>query len=247
MKKIFILILSTLFFLNVSAQETVRLFGKVTDFNSIPLDSVSVRLKNDKFEDLYETLTDKDGNYSMNVPKGIYFCLYAIRLSDYGKTKLEYWAWNIPLFNVMCINPQYERMEIYGMNAFEPKVTPYETYMLYFRPMSLTKSLRFANQGNKKEFEQKANKNHDTVDLAPQNISAEELIIKINEKDARILHIQKTVEYARGIYMYGYMVQILKPKEEIVNTKSYDKISLILHSKETNELGKGEVFIRKRE
>lgn len=120
MKKTIVILLSALSFLNVSAQETVRIYGKVTDFNSIPIDSVSVRLKNDKFENLYETLTDKNGYFSMNVPKGDYFCLYAIKLADYGKTKLEYWAWNVPLYKDMKINPQYDRMEIYGVTVFEP-------------------------------------------------------------------------------------------------------------------------------
>jgi nitrogen regulatory protein PII len=43
------------------------------------------------------------------------------------------------------------------------------------------------------------------------------------------------------------MIQILKPKEIIANSDDYDKISIILHSNETNEIGKGEIFVRKRE
>jgi hypothetical protein len=247
MKKIIAILLSILFLLNLSAQETVRIYGKVTDFNSVPLDSVSVRLKNDKFENLYETLTDKDGYFSMKVPKGEYFCLYAIKLSDYGITKLEYWAWNVPLFKDMQINPQYDRLEIYGVNVFEPRVTPFETYMIYFRPMSLTKSLRITDEENKKAFQQKATKNHDTIQIAPKNISPEELTIKLNGNEAQILNIQKVLEYTRGAYIFNYMIQILKPKEIIANSDDYDKISIILHSNETNEIGKGEIFVRKRE
>lgn len=247
MKRKLAFVLSILIFLNISAQETVRIYGKVTDFNSLPLDSVSVRLKNDKFENLYETLTDKDGYFLMDVPKGEYFCLYAIKLADYGKTKLEYWAWNIPLYQDININPQYERMEIYGLNAFEPKVSPFETYMIYFRPMSLTKSLRITNEDNKKKFEQKANRDHDTIDIAPNNIIPEELTIKINENETQVLNIQKTVEYARGGYLYGYLIQIRKPKVEIDQCGKYDKISIILHSKETNEIGKSEIFVQKRD
>jgi hypothetical protein len=246
MKKTLAFVLSFLLFLNISAQQTVRLYGKVTDFNSIPIDSVSVRLKNDKFYNLFETLSDRDGNFSMDVPKGEYFCLYAIKSSDYGRTKLEYWAWNIPLFQDLNINPQYERMEIYGINAFEPKVTPYETYMLYFRPMSLTKSLRITNEENKKKIEQKANLNHDTINISPRNIMPEELIIKINENETQILNIQKTIEYARGAYLYGYLIQILKPNVAVDQSEKYDKISIILHSTETNETGKGEIFVQKR-
>ena len=247
MKTTIIILLSILSFLNVSAQATVRIYGKVTDFNSIPIDSVSVRLKNDKFENLYETLTDKKGYFSMNVTKGNYYCLYAIKETDYGKTKLEYWAWNVPLYSDMKVNPQYERMEIFGVNVFEPRVTPYETYMIYFRPMSLTKSLKITNEENKKAFQQKATKNHDTIEIAPNNISPEELTIKLNENEVKVLNIQKIIEYARGAYMFSYIVQILKPKEGITSTDGYDKISVMLHSKETNEIGKSEIFVKKRE
>jgi hypothetical protein len=246
MKKAPGFVLSILLSLNISAQETARLYGKVTDFNSVPIDSVSVILKNDKFNNQFATLTDKDGSFSMDVPKGEYFCLYAVKSSDYSKTKLEYWAWNIPLFQDMNINPQYERMELYGISAFEPQVTPYETYMIYFRPMSLTKSQRITKAGNKKEIEQKANMNHDTIDIAPKNIVPQELIIKLNENEAQVLNIQKTVEYARGAYLYGYLIQILKPKVEVDQSEKYDKITIILHSSETNETGKGEVFVQKR-
>lgn len=119
--------------------------------------------------------------------------------------------------------------------------------MIYFRPMSLTKSLRITNEENKKTFQQKATKNHDTIEIAPKNILPEELTIKLNENEAKILNIQKVLEYARGAYMYSYMIQILKPKEVIANPYDYDKISIILHSKETNEIGKGEIFVKKKE
>ncbi|MDP4240741.1 MAG: carboxypeptidase-like regulatory domain-containing protein [Bacteroidota bacterium] len=247
MKKLFVFAMMVLSFMNLSAQDLIKLSGRVTDFNSMPLDSVSVQLKNDKFATLYETLSDKDGYYSMNVSKGQYFCLIAIKLSDYGRTKLEYWTWNIPLYKDLNINPQYERMEIYGLNVFEPKVAPYDTYMIYFRPMSLTKALKLRPKENNKNFEQKATTNHDTIDYAPKNITPEEINIQMNGRESNVLTINKLVEYGRGGYMYGYLVQFLKPKVETSTLEKYDKISITLHSKETNETGKGEVFVQKKE
>ncbi len=226
------------------AQETFKLYGKVTDFNSNPIDSAKVILKDRDFKDIYKTITDKDGNYSMQVAEGTYYCLYAIRPNEYGKTKLEYWAWNIPVYKDLKINPQYDKMEIYGINAFEPRVSPFNTYFVFFRPMSLTKFLMLTNNRNKKEFEKKAVELHDTINIAPKSISTNELLIKINEIKVKILSVQKVVEYARGSYLYGYLVQILKPKEKKVTDK-YDKITIILHSKETGEYGKGELFIEK--
>jgi fermentation-respiration switch protein FrsA (DUF1100 family) len=82
--------------------------GKVTNFDGLPLDSVTIRLKNKAFENLYETLTDKEGNYSLRVKEGDYYCLYAIKLSEYRVNRLEYWTWNVPVHKNITINPQYD-------------------------------------------------------------------------------------------------------------------------------------------
>lgn len=243
--KLIVFFASILISIILNAQDTVRIYGMVTDFNSKPIDSVYVDVKDCDFKTLFETMTDHNGCFSMKVVKGVYYCMYAIKLSDYGKTKLEYWAWNVPAYGDLEINPQYEKMELYGLNAFEPQVGPYETYMVYFRPMSLTKSLQYADESNKKEFERKSNDSHDTINIAPTSISKEELKVSVNNVPTDVVSINKVVEYARGAYIYGYLIQILKPKNmnQIVN--DFDKISLILHSKETDEYGKGECFINK--
>ncbi len=227
------------------AQDSIRIYGRVTDFNNQPLDSVSVLLKNKKFEDLYNTLSDKDGNYELKVLKGSYNCLYAIKISDYGKTKLEYWAWSIPAETDLEINPQYERMEIYGVNAFEPQVGPWETYMIYFRPMSLTKALAFQGNEDKKKKESNAMAQHDTINIAPKAIRKEELEVRINGINGEVVNIIRIPEYARGGYMYGYIVQVKKPKEVPENMGKYDQITLVLKSNETGECGKGECFIKR--
>lgn len=225
----------------VEGQDCVRLYGRVTDFSGNGLDSVSVRLKNRKFQNLYETLTDNDGKFSLNVEKGTYYCLYAIKLSEYRVTSLEYWAWWVPMYHDVEINPRYDNLEIYGVNVFEPQVTPQETYQIYFRPMSLKK-------GNPMEIEK-----GDTINMAPENISPEELEIKINGISSEIINIQKIVEYARGNYFYGFNVQVFKPilnksalgiTEEI---EGWDKISIVLRSKETGETGASDCFVKRPE
>lgn len=231
--------------LNLYSQDSVRIYGHVTDFNNIPIDSVTVRLKNKEFDNLYETITNKDGFFSMTVEKRHYACIYAIKLDDYGKTKLEYWAWNIPAYRDLEINPKYERMEIYVMNVFEPQVSPLETYMVYFRPMSLTKSLEFEGKRSRKEVEQKALADQDTIDIAPYTISKDELSVNINDCKSEVVSISKVTEYARGVYMYGYLIQILKPSDSGKPDLDYDKISVVLHSKETDEYGLGECFVKR--
>jgi len=234
------LIFACLFF-GLKAQDSAKLYGRVTDFAGNPIDSVSIRLKNKQFENIYETLTDFDGKFSLLVKIDTYYCLYAIKLSDYRKTKLEYWAWNVPIFSDLEINPQYNNMEIYGINAFEPQVSPHETYRIYFRPMSLKK-------GNVNKIEK-----GDTINMAPETITPDELDIKINGADAEIVGINKTTEYARGSFFYCYDIQVLEPNytlETIKDTervKGFDKISIILKSKETGEIGKGEMFLNRIE
>lgn len=227
--------------------------GKATDFNGQPIDSVTIRLKNKAFENLYETLTDKNGNYAIQVKKGDYYCLFAIKLSEYRVNKLEYWAWNVPVYENMTINPQYDRIEIYGMNAFEPQVTPQETYMLYFRPMSLTKTLQVASEQkvdsedfqNAKQAEKLLGNSDMLINMSPDSISSEELTIEINGIKSEITGINRITEYARGFTMYGYCIQVLKPESNRNLKSAYDLISVTLNSKETGETGKGEIFIKK--
>ncbi|TAJ13833.1 carboxypeptidase regulatory-like domain-containing protein [Marinilabiliaceae bacterium JC017] len=227
------------------AKETVRIHGCVTDFNDQPLDSVLVSLKNRNFDNVYSVTTDANGYYSMEVSKGQYLCLYAVKPSDYFKTKLEYWTWNVPAFRDLEINPQYERMEVYSVNAFEPQVRPYETYMVYFRPMSLAKVLKLSDLKNRSEFEKKSVANKDTIDMAPSRLSKQELEISVNHVPAEVLNVTKTVEYGKGAYYYGYLVQIKKPHVEKKPVSDYDQITVVIHSEETNEHGKGDCFVKR--
>lgn len=233
--------------------EYYTISGKVTDFDGVPLDSVSVRLKNKSFENLYETLSDKNGNYSLKVKEGDYYCLYAIKLSDYGVNNLEYWTWNVPVHKDLVINPQYERMEIYGINVFEPQVGPYNTYMIYFRPMSLTKSSALqakskvkqdGSEKSKRQMEKEYQNN--IADIAPEKITSEELNIEINGRKSEVLEINKIVANPRGdMKIYGYLVQVLKPEGWQNEDYDYDQVSVILDSKETNEIGKAEAFVKR--
>lgn len=254
MKKTLTIILAFCFSSLIQAQEYVTLSGRVTDFTGQPIDSVLVRVKDRAFKNPYQTYSDKNGNFSMQVAKGNYNCIYATKVSDYRKTKLEYWAWNVPIFEDMEINPQYNNMEIYGINVIEPQVTPYETYMIYFRPMSLKKIIKLIESQNvdKKSFEkvgkveQLLYATEDNVfNVAPDSISSDELTVKINGIESKVVNIERVKEYARGMNMYGYFIQVIKPEVVSLMDTSYDKISIILRSEETGEIGLGEVFIKR--
>jgi hypothetical protein len=240
--------------LSCTGQDKVyEISGKVTDFNGNAIDSATVKLMNKKFETLYETLSDKEGNYSLQVKEGNYYCLYSIKVPDYRVSKLEYWNWNVPVHQNMTINPQYDKMEIYGVNVFEPQVTPQETYMIYFRPMSLHKSLQLVSDQNieKKSFkeagrtEELLNKSNKLINISPDSITKDELDIEINGIKSEIVAINKMTEYARGFQMYGFCVQVVKPKQNHEPKSEYDMISITLNSLETGEIGKGEAFVKR--
>lgn len=254
MKKIATIFLTGLLTFMVHAQEKITLSGRVTDFLGNPVDSAIVKVMDRNFKDLFLTYSDKDGYYSMAVTKGNYNCIYAIKPSEYRESKLEYWTWNVPLFEDMEINPQYNNMEIYGINVIEPQVTPYETYMIYFRPMSLKKMISLIkNQNvNKQSFEsagkveQLINPNEDNLyNFAPETITSDELSVKVNGIESEIVNIERVKEYARGMNYYGYLIQINKPEEIKTMNLVYDKISILLNSFETNETGLGEVFVKR--
>jgi len=231
-----------------------KISGKVTDFNGTPIDSALIKLMNEKFETVYETLSDQKGNYSMKVKEGNYYCLYAIKSRDYRVSKLEYWNWNVPIHQNMTINPQYDKMEIYGINVFEPQVSPQETYMIYFRPMSLYKSLQMVSEQKieKKAFkdakrtEELLNKSEKLINISPDSIAPNELKIEINGIKAKIVGINKITEYARGFLMYGYCIQVLKPEQNDKSRLEYDLISITLNSIATGEIGKGEAFVKRQ-
>jgi len=233
--------------------EVYEISGKVTDFNGNAIDSATVKLMDEKFETLYETISDKEGNYSLMVKEGNYYCLYAIKLPDYRVSKLEYWNWNVPVHQNMTINPQYDKMEIYGVNVFEPQVTPQETYMIYFRPMSLRKSLQLvSDQHIEKKLFKEAKRTEELLDnsnklinISPDSIKMDELKIEINGIKSEIVSINKISEYARGFQMYSFCVQVLKPKQNNELKSEYDLISITLNSVETGEIGKGETFVKR--
>ena len=233
-----LLIIITLFiFISCSHKENekdkfVYISGKVTDFENNPIEKAKVGIKNRDFKDIYQTETDKNGDYTIKVAIRKYFALYAIKESDYGKTKLEYWAWNIPAQDNITINPKYNNLEIYSVHVFELKTNPNDTYRIYFRPMSLKK---FQQENNKK----------DTIDIIP-NLKKDEIKIKVNDKIASVKTLDKVLEYnTTGKYIYAYELQVIKPINDY--KQAFDKITIEIHSTETNEKGKSDCFFIKND
>jgi len=76
------------------AKAMVKISGRVTDFEGRPVQGAAVELKNSRFENAAEGVSDKVGRYALTFPRGTYMALAAVK--DYQVNSLEYWAWNVP-------------------------------------------------------------------------------------------------------------------------------------------------------
>ena len=139
--------------------DSVTINGRVTDYDNHPLDNVSVSWARPDFSEVSVTLTDKNGNYSIRIPKGKYHSMGALNMDEYiianstlpeKDQRLEFWGWDFIADRDTTLNIQYHRMEAYGLRAFRiPGATP--AYQVYVRPMSLTRTQAWMKAGKPKE------------------------------------------------------------------------------------------------
>lgn len=53
-------------------KDLVTITGKVSDYDGNPIGNCSVMFQNSNFDVLFETKTDENGTYQINIPKGKY-------------------------------------------------------------------------------------------------------------------------------------------------------------------------------
>lgn len=198
-----------------SENETVIISGQITDYEGNPIDSCSVCWKTPSFTNAVEVLTDKNGRYTAQVPKGKYQSVTAIYMPSYasiamqeGRLKeedyrLEFWAWDFVADRDTTLDIRYHRMEAYGLRVFRiPGASP--CYQIYVRPMSLTRTLSWM----KLSPEQKTNE----CQMAPR---PEQLAVKvwIDGKEVPVLMKQEIKEYlGEDEYCNAYLLTVDKPK-----------------------------------
>jgi len=235
MKKITLFLLLLLPLLGMAREaEHVKIYGTVRDYQNRPIDSAHVILLSKGFQPVSRTMTDAEGQYTMNVPEGNYYAMAVVNMNHYKKSRLEFWAWNIPAQEDIRIDAQYDKMEIYALNAFRPQGA-YPSYILYFRPMSLTKVL--ANPKERQEGRKS--------DISPV-LDVSEITVKINQEEVNVLSIQKVQEYVANSngepqYMYGYLIQTELPAAK---AQEYEHFRVILNDRETGD--KGEAVLYKK-
>jgi hypothetical protein len=209
----------------------IKVYGRLTDFDGNAVSNGDVIIKDALFNDAYITKTDDYGNYTLEVEKGIYMAMFAVK--DYGVNALEYWGWNLPAFEDIEINMRIDGLEVYAINAFMiQRSQPYTSMMIYFRPMSLKRALK---------GEEKLNDNYKgIIDISP-NLNEDDIEIKINEQVVNILGMNRINEKTGdNHHMIGYIIQVSIPEKEI--GQEYTKIHITLRDSETGEKGEGSLF-----
>jgi hypothetical protein len=219
----------------VKAGTTVKISGRVTDFDGRPIEGATIELKNSRFDNAAEGVSDKDGRYALVVPKGTYMALAAVK--DYRVKSLEYWAWTVPAERDLEIDPRFDRLEVYGINAWRPQ-GGYASYQIFFRPMSLTRTVKAVTEAGGMENLGKL----PVIDIAPE-LTADDIQITIDGQPVKVLQVNRVRE-ASGLnqHLFGYLVQVPLPDKK--PTAEYFPITITLTDRATGEKGEGCLFFR---
>jgi hypothetical protein len=218
------------------ASSEAVIFGRVTDFEGRPYAGADVELKTVKFENAAAVRSGPDGSYSLTVKEGMYIALAAVK--EYRTKHLEYWAWNVPAYGRVRIDPRFDRIEVYALNAFRPQ-GGYPSYIVYFRPMSLTKTMAAVVKAGGMEGLAKL----PLIDIAPE-LEPRDIQVTIDGERVDILELNKVKEAGRpGQDLFGCLIQVPLPKSPAAG--DWVVLDLTLTDRTTGEKGEGRLYIRR--
>ncbi len=211
-----------------------RIFGHVRDFDGKPVEGADIELKTARFENAAAARSAADGSYSMTVETGMYIALAAVK--DYRVSKLEYWAWNVPAVGEVEIDPRFDRLEVYGLNAWRPQ-GGFPSYQIYFRPMSLTMTIAAVTKAGGMEKLGGLS----FIDIAPA-LEAKDIAVTIDGERVDVLRVNK-VQEASGPNqaLYGYLIQTPLPKSAAAG--DWITVDVTVSDPATGEKGEGRLYL----
>lgn len=244
-----LLIVLFIFLFNISIKgrqiyhlsDTIVISGQVTDFTNNPIDSSVVRILDYNFNSIYETFTNHDGYYSLNIAKGNYMAMFAMREKEYPKhravpeedMRLEFWSWNIIANEDLTINPHYHKLELYRTNVFK-----YESgFMIYTRPMSLTEALR-------NEEKDKVEQRYSNLSVKMENIKFQ---VFADNEPLEIYSIQAINEYSTQEDkdpMGAYLIQVSNPQH--ITNHPHIAFRIVAENTKHKEKGENIYFYKKQ-
>ena len=197
--------------------------GTVTDFEGKPIAGATIEVKDTAFEAAFSTKSDAAGHYSLKVEDGLYESITCIRMEDYGKTNLEFWAWNVPVHADMTLDMRYDKLEVYGVNAFRVQGAQPGT-MIYFRPMTFSRYPGYMEKG-------------EPLGPSPEEL---DLTITVNGKHAKINAVQPVQEFAGDKPpLTAYLVHIERTGAE---KPDVDTIHIVAKDKAFGDTGEAYYF-----
>ena len=221
-------------------EETITISGQVTDFEGNPIDSSIVRLIHADFSDAYKTYTDKNGHYTLEVKKGRYAALYALRPKEYPRRnavpkedmRLEFWAWNVIADRDLTIDAHYQKLELYGTTVFDEYGGVPHMYV-YFRPMSVTRLVGYRDEVivNKEVAERESD-----LSVSPEHIGVE---VFADGQPLKVLAIQP-IEIELDNAPTAYLVQVERPS--LRPDKPYIIFRVVVTNREYDEIGENLYF-----
>jgi hypothetical protein len=211
-----------------------RIFGHVCDFDGKPVEGADIELKMVRFENAAATRSAADGSYSLTVEPGMYIAFAAVK--DYRVKHREYWAWNVPAFGELEIDPRFDRLEVYGLNAWRPQ-GGYPSYQIYFRPMSLSMTVAAVTKAGGMDKLGGLS----FIDIAPV-LEAKDIAVKINGESVEVLRINKVQEAGSPTQgLYGYLIQTPLPKAPAAG--DWITFDVTLTDPATGEKGEGRLYL----
>jgi hypothetical protein len=218
----------------LAASGQAKIFGHVRDFKGQPIPGADVELKDARFENMAVTRSAEDGSYSLAVKAGMYMALAAVK--NYRLSSLEYWAWNVPAFGDLEINPRFDRLEVYAINAWRPQgACP--SYQIYFRPMSLLKTGAAVMKAGGMQGLAKVR----LFDIAPE-LEAKDIEVRVQGEAVDVLRVNKVKEASSSTQdLYAYLIQVSLPKSPAAG--DWVAIDITITDPATHEKGEGRLYL----
>lgn len=246
MKSLLSIFAGCIFSLAAYATDTVKISGRVTDFNGNPVDSCTVLIYNPDFSEAYETLSDSSGNYLLDsIPAGKYAAIAAMRVNEYPRMlqvppqdmKLEFWAWNVIADRDIILDIRYDKLELYGTKAFI-EYGGRQEMLIYTRPMSVTKVIAYQNFIDKSEAERNS-----IVTVEPQYMSFE---VYVDGEPMEIYSIQPlTLPNTNGNSDNDicYLIQAKLPTDIYSRNQKNYEVRVVGHNSQYNEHGESVYYL----
>jgi hypothetical protein len=122
---------------------TPRIAGVVRYADGRGVANCRVVVLHPAFDSLKEVRCDARGHYELSLEAGTYNAI-AILDEGYGKTTLEFWAWNVQVSGDLVLDATIDRLEVYNLSVWNSKGGA-PSMFLSFRPMSLERALAGAS------------------------------------------------------------------------------------------------------